>query len=135
VRQSSATGAEPKQTIDRASLLAGLDGDTALLEEMIDIFLEDCPKRVQALLAEVSAQELMGVSALAHTLRGTIGTFTTSGAYCAAYELEKAARQLAPVAVISEICSRVVGSTTLLLGELGRFREELAASKAIPNDP
>jgi PAS domain S-box-containing protein len=77
---------------NRAALLARVEGDEDLLREIVELYLDDCPR----LLAEIREALDRGDAALlkraAHTLKGSVGNFEAAGAFNAALRLESMAR-------------------------------------------
>jgi len=82
---------EPAQ-IDRSALLASFGDDPTLLREVIDVFLADAPKQLAALEAAVARRDSLAIASSAHAIKGSVGLFSTSGAYEAAQRLEQVAR-------------------------------------------
>jgi signal transduction histidine kinase/DNA-binding response OmpR family regulator len=79
--------------IDRASMLARVEGDTELLLEMAALFLEDCPKQMLAIREAVISHDGPAMERAAHTLKGAVGNFVTQGAFDTALQLEMLARK------------------------------------------
>ena len=80
------TPAEP--VIDVDALLAGVGGDRKLLTKLTGLFLEDLPlirSRIKQALDKRNAREL---AQGAHALKGSVGMFSTKGAFEAARALE-----------------------------------------------
>jgi len=80
------------EVIDRAAALARVDGEIEFLMELIELFLEDCPKilsEMQTALARLDGQAL---AAAAHTMKGAVGNFSARAAADAALRLETLAR-------------------------------------------
>ena len=55
---------------DRAALLARLDGDTSLLEELIGLFLQDVEQRLEHIRDAITSRDTQTVATEAHTLKG-----------------------------------------------------------------
>ncbi len=55
---------------DRASLLARLDGDAELLEQILEVFKADCPSRLTAVDQALAANNAEGLAAAAHAIKG-----------------------------------------------------------------
>ncbi len=78
---------------DRAAILARLDGDVELLGELVELFLQDCP-RLFALMREALAKsDAETFERAAHTLRGAVSTFGAPAAVAGARRLEEMARK------------------------------------------
>jgi HPt (histidine-containing phosphotransfer) domain-containing protein len=67
---SSSHSEQPSILFDRAALLERLMGDEELLDEVIDIYLEDIPPRIEAIRSCLEAGDAEGVVRQAHTIKG-----------------------------------------------------------------
>jgi HPt (histidine-containing phosphotransfer) domain-containing protein len=74
--------------MDFSAALRWVDGDRALLTELIEIFLEDCPKRLQELAQAVKEGNAIGVRQTAHSLKGMVAGFNARSAHGLANEME-----------------------------------------------
>jgi HPt (histidine-containing phosphotransfer) domain-containing protein len=74
--------------VDFSAALRWVDGDRELLTELIAIFLEDCPKRLQELDHAVKEDNASGVRQAAHSLKGMVAGFHASSAHGLAAEME-----------------------------------------------
>jgi signal transduction histidine kinase/DNA-binding response OmpR family regulator len=74
--------------VDLAVALHMTDGDQALLDELIDIFLEDVPARRQELQAAVERGDGGSIQRLAHTLKGVLALLGAGRARALAAEVE-----------------------------------------------
>lgn len=79
--------------LDEKALLAGLSGDVALLRKLIELFLADAPKLLAAIRKAITAGNSKTLQKAAHTLKGSIGNFTTKEPFEAAARLEFLARE------------------------------------------
>jgi two-component system sensor histidine kinase/response regulator len=85
--------AEPQPAVfSRKTALAKMGGDEELLREVVVAFLEACEATVGAVDAAVQANDAQALQRSAHTLKGSIATFTTETVYEAALELERCGR-------------------------------------------
>ncbi len=64
-----------------------------LLQDLVDIFLEDMPRRLRALRAALAEDDVEGLLAATHTIKGSVSTFAAAAAYEAASQLEDLARR------------------------------------------
>jgi two-component system, sensor histidine kinase and response regulator len=55
---------------DRASLLDRLAGDAELLEQIVQVFADDCPARLAAVDAALAAGSAQGLATAAHAIKG-----------------------------------------------------------------
>ena len=85
---------QPQQfeQIDRKSLLERVEGDQALLTEMIRLFQEDAPKLVASMRAALQAGELDALERSAHSLKGAASNLSALRAAAGALRVEDAAR-------------------------------------------
>lgn len=68
--------------------LARLGGDEALLRELCEIFLDECPKLVQKLRQALATDDPEAVMRAAHSLKGELGYLGATAAAQASRELE-----------------------------------------------
>jgi two-component system, sensor histidine kinase and response regulator len=80
--------------IDRAALLAGIDGNRRLLREIARLFLADCPQRLAEIKEAIRQHDAVMLGKAAHTLKGSIGNFTAKNAFAAAQRLESMGRKV-----------------------------------------
>jgi len=76
---------------DKAGLLSRLMNDEALAQEIIQTFLEDMPKQMNALNASLKAGDVSGAERQAHTIRGASANVGGEALRAAAFEMEKTA--------------------------------------------
>jgi HPt (histidine-containing phosphotransfer) domain-containing protein len=74
--------------VNFSAALRWVDGDQELLTELIAIFLENCPKRLQELDHAVKEGNASGVRQAAHSLKGMVSGFDASAAHGLAAEME-----------------------------------------------
>jgi CheY-like chemotaxis protein len=77
---------------DLAGLLDRVDGDIELLQEMVDIFLRDLPHRLAEIEQAITGGRQPDLEKAVHGLKGSIGYFTSAGAYRAADNLMEMVR-------------------------------------------
>jgi two-component system sensor histidine kinase/response regulator len=75
-----------------AELLARFDGDGGLLKELAGIFLQECPRMLDAIRAALRAADLKALESAAHTLKGSVGNFAVPGPWETAQRLELLAK-------------------------------------------
>lgn len=79
--------------LDRAIALSRVGGDSELLQEMAQIFLEECPSQMLAVRSAVAARDPKAVERSAHSLKGSVGNFGATMAQQAALALEMLGRR------------------------------------------
>jgi two-component system, sensor histidine kinase and response regulator len=94
-RDAQADVADPEgdaAAVDRSALLASFGDDATLLREVVGVFLTDTPKQMAALDSAVARRDAPAIRSAAHALKGSVGLFSTAGAYESAQRLETLAR-------------------------------------------
>jgi signal transduction histidine kinase/ActR/RegA family two-component response regulator len=76
-------------TFDHAALLNRLTGDTALMRDVIRVFLQDCPVRLAAISDAVTTRNPEALRAAAHALKGAAGNLSATRVFNAADVLER----------------------------------------------
>lgn len=74
--------------IDREALMARVENDLGLLEEMIEIFFESSPKLLGEIEAAVGRKDGPGVQRAAHALKGALQNMSAEAGAAAALKLE-----------------------------------------------
>ena len=92
---------EPGRPLDSHALLGRVEGDRALLAEMVRLFDKEAPMLLGQARAALDQGNFPSLQRAAHTLKGAIGNFSAGPAFQAAEELETAARNRASGAASS----------------------------------
>ena len=79
--------------LDEVALLERVGGNRRLLREVVDLFLVDCPQRMQDIQRAVAARDAASLAAVAHMLKGSVAIFMLEEATVAAQALEEQARR------------------------------------------
>jgi len=80
-----------QQPVDLAIAMRWLGGDRRLLLELVGIFMDDGPKRLDSLRAAMSASDILQVEHVAHSLKGSAAILGAADLQSAALALEDAA--------------------------------------------
>ena len=80
-----------ERPVDLAAAMRWLGGDRDLLSELVSIFVDDGPKRLQAIRAALSASDILQVEHVAHSLKGSASILGATRLQAAALALEEAA--------------------------------------------
>jgi len=80
-----------KQPVDLAVALHWLGGDQGLLRELVGIFVDDGPKRLEALRAAMTAADVQQLEQVAHSLKGSAAILGAARLQESALALEEAA--------------------------------------------
>ncbi len=83
---------------DRIEALEHVGGDPALLRELIEVFLQDCPRMMEDAREALRSSDVQKLKRAAHSLKGAVGILGGKAAFEAALRLETIARHgdLAP---------------------------------------
>ncbi len=83
----------PDGVLDKAAALARVDGDIELLRELVELFLDECPRLASKIQKAVENRDSRALGRAAHTLKSSVGNFGARGALKAALKLEMMARE------------------------------------------
>ena len=86
------TNAPETNTFDSDAALKHVEGDRDLLDEIIRIFSEQCPKTMYEIQNAIRAADLPVLERAAHSLKGSASNLCATGVTQAAAELEESAR-------------------------------------------
>jgi HPt (histidine-containing phosphotransfer) domain-containing protein len=78
--------------VDVDALSARVEGDRELLAQMVELFLEECPRYLSAITEAVSRRDVKALEQAAHSMKSVVGNFAAQKALEAARELEAVAR-------------------------------------------
>ena len=79
--------------LDRAAVLARLDGDEELLAELAGLFIQESPKLLAAIQQAIERDDPKSLERAAHALKGSVGNFVVPTAIKAAQTLETMGRE------------------------------------------
>jgi HPt (histidine-containing phosphotransfer) domain-containing protein len=94
--------------VDLAVAMRWLGGDRRLLLELVGIFMDDSPKRLDSLRVAMSASDIPQVEQLAHNLKGAAAILGAGDLQSAALALEDAAHEGRPENG-SQMVARIAG--------------------------
>ncbi len=83
------TEPQPALAFDEEKLLHRLGGDRALVAEMIQVFVEDCPMQLTAIKSAVERRDADAIRSSAHALKGAAGNISATQLFEAARTLER----------------------------------------------
>ena len=83
---------ERRAVFDPAAFERQTGGDAALRAEIIQMFLEDCPERVEEIRAAVDSHDAAALVSAAHALKGSAAYLCASIVRARAADLERAGR-------------------------------------------
>jgi HPt (histidine-containing phosphotransfer) domain-containing protein len=85
---ASITKSSAGDKLNRPAILERVEGDEQLLEEIVQLFIEDCPRLLGQIQDSLRQQNAAGLCLAAHTLKGSLGYFGPTQAGVLAQELE-----------------------------------------------
>ena len=104
---------------DREEMLERLDGDTELLDDVLQVFLEECPRMLQELRGAVDQGDPKLVRRAAHSMKGALLNISAAPAADKANQLELlgSEEQLAESAPVLERLQQEVERLQQVLAE------------------
>ena len=79
--------------IDRTEALERVGGDEALLRELVEVFLQDCPRMIEEVIEGLCDADTVKVKRGAHSIKGAVGILGGKLAFECALRLETMARR------------------------------------------
>jgi two-component system, sensor histidine kinase and response regulator len=80
------------EAIDLKEVLERVQDDRDLLLELLDIFLTDCPPKIEAMKRAVGSKDLTQLRDLSHSLKGASGNISAKKMYAAFLKIEQMAK-------------------------------------------
>jgi HPt (histidine-containing phosphotransfer) domain-containing protein len=121
-QNAAPAGAAQSPAWDIAAALERVEGDRELLEELAQLFVEECPKGMQEIADALAAGNPALLERHAHTMKGSSANIGASAAAAAALALEQEAR--------SGDLSHAREDFQVLQAEIARLLPELEAVTA-----
>jgi two-component system, sensor histidine kinase and response regulator len=81
------------KAFDHEALVQQLGGDNELTEEILALFIEDCPSQLAAISSAIEQGDAKALTVHAHALKGAAGSVTAHGIAAVARELEMLGRE------------------------------------------
>ena len=75
------------------ALLARVGGEVEIARELVGLFINECPRMLEAVRQSVAAGDAQEIRRSAHLLKGSVANFTETGAAAAALALEMIGRE------------------------------------------
>jgi CheY-like chemotaxis protein len=82
----------PVEILDEALLMSRVDSDAQLLRDLVNLFVEECPRLVDEIRAALGRKDAKGVERGAHSLKGCTSNLAAQRASDAALKLATLAR-------------------------------------------
>jgi HPt (histidine-containing phosphotransfer) domain-containing protein len=92
IKPNGCAAAAPSAAADWAAALDRLQGDRGLLEEIVGVFREECPRLLSLARQAIDAGDSAQLRLAAHTLKGALINFAARDAVEAARRLELAGK-------------------------------------------
>lgn len=83
---------QPTEQVTRAALLERVEGDQELLAEIINLFVDDAPRLLEAMRGALQQGDMAVLERLAHSMKGAAGNLSANLTATAALQLEKNAK-------------------------------------------
>ncbi len=109
-----------QEIFDREAALQQMGGDEELMAELVEVFFEDLPERLQEIEAALAVSDAESLQKAAHTLKGAVGNFAAHAAYEMTFELETWAKE-GGVEGADQIYAKLVEQIELLKAALGEL--------------
>jgi two-component system sensor histidine kinase/response regulator len=112
---------ESNEFFDRAVLLDRVEGDEELLAEMIQLYMEDVPRALEAMRSALQQNDMHALERAAHSLKGSSANLAAKTAAEAAQRLEQDAKRGDAVGAEASVAAleRVLGRLLPALVENG----------------
>jgi HPt (histidine-containing phosphotransfer) domain-containing protein len=107
---------------NQAAALERVDGDMALLIELVEIFFDDYPNHLSCLMQSLAQGDFSAVRKEAHTLKGSLGYLGACEGEQLAREIEQAGQNADAVRVrqlVSTLAAYVEGVREIMLSPHG----------------
>jgi two-component system sensor histidine kinase/response regulator len=119
--QQRSSAGSTASTLGELELLSHLGADSEMLLEIIDLFIDDCPKQLDAVRAGLAAGDGAAIYRAAHTLKGSVGNFQAQEIVAHLQRLEARAREgdTATCATIFTQIENEIGKLVMALAQTG----------------
>jgi HPt (histidine-containing phosphotransfer) domain-containing protein len=107
--------------VDPEALLVRVEGDTGLLTELVELFIQECPERLAAIRRAVEGHDQVALKRAAHQFKGSLALFGAPAAVEAALQLEHIS-QSGGLERASEVFAVLQAQTQRVLAELAEYR-------------
>jgi CheY-like chemotaxis protein len=116
--------APPSMVFDKDGFLSRLEGDEGLGKEIIEMFLQECPKLLQNVRQAAEQRNASMLFRSAHTLKGSIGDIAAPQALDAARTLEQMARK-GELEGLETVMMSLEAAVQTLVRELGNHEKQV----------
>ena len=105
-----------------AAMLERLGGDEELARQLVELFVDECPRMMAAVRDSIASGDVDQVRRAAHAFKGSVGNFTDGPPMTTAFELEQLGR-VGGIGDAPEVLRRLEHDVHGFLGALRRFQE------------
>ena len=106
-----------EDAFDRVALESRLGGDAELIADVVRLFIEDCPARLDAIGTAIAGGDRSGLQSAAHALKGAAGYMEAPHVVASAAALESAARD-GRLTAAPELFATLTRNTDTLVSQL-----------------
>ncbi len=110
--------------LNKTELLEKVFGDKALLNQIIDMFLDMCPEMVASIENCIKSGDPEALIRTAHAFKGSVGNFSREGAFAQAVELERLGKS-ANLEQASQVLDIMKKQVQALVHALEEIRSEI----------
>jgi HPt (histidine-containing phosphotransfer) domain-containing protein len=82
-----------QEILNEATLFARFEGEPELLKDVVQLFLDDCPKMLFGVRGAAERGDAQEMERAAHKIKGSVANFAATAAYDAALRLEMMGRE------------------------------------------
>jgi two-component system sensor histidine kinase/response regulator len=76
------------EVFDKDEVMERVDGDIELLMDMVELFIDDCPKLMSNIKNAIEKKDSNELKRSSHTLKGSVSNFSADSVFDIALELE-----------------------------------------------
>src|SRR5437016_9179344 len=81
IRGANSSVRSSNQVFDQKKLMSMVDNDESLLLDIVSLFLEDCPTKLNEIRKAIARKDSNVVMNEAHALKGAVGNFAARAAF------------------------------------------------------
>jgi len=122
IRAPAPSERPPAEVFDEALLVSRVDNDSQLLRDLVDLFLDDCPRLVSEIKTALADRDPRTLQRGAHSLKGSAGNLAAKLTSEAAFKVEKLA--------YSGDWEQIASALQELESQLERLKPALLAARA-----
>lgn len=113
-----------EEAIDLKEVLERVQDDRELLLELFDIFLEDCPVKIQAIRDAAAKKDISQLKDVAHSMKGAAGNISAKKMHASFLKIEQLAKT-DDLAGINNVFKELDNQLADVRSYASKFRQEL----------